>query len=470
MEESQIPQGSLISNRSAKLLVFHTIIDLALKGKFAHISDCHIGAWRDPKLRELNDFAFSKSLDICIERAVDFVIISGDIFDVGIPEMSSVRSAVRKLKELGDAGISAYVVYGSHDYSPTTVSFVDVLTAAGLFMNVGEFVQREVVDKTDPQKVRRKIALHPVIDGKTGASITGLPARRGGLEKSFYGQEIEPGMQSEDTFSIFVFHASVNELQSLNIPIEQSVSLSELPKGFSYYAGGHLHKRSEGKIGEAPVVYPGPLFGTTYADLELTSKGEGRGFAVIEFEGAKTTEIEYVDLPLPRIISKIFSADEKTSIQLQDEIENFVTKESLNVRNTIVLLKVRGALSSGKPSDIDWFRYRTTLFERGATVVNINRIALTTAEARKLALLGAASREEIESKLLEQHIGSALAPLAVVSGSEGVLRGTRLLRALKIERRENETRQTFEKRVWKEVTQILSIEEEENQSTLTPAS
>jgi DNA repair protein SbcD/Mre11 len=318
--------------------------------------------------------------------------------------------------------------------------------------------------------VRTKLVLQRVIDEKTGAIITGLPARRGGLEKSFYGQEIEGGVRLEGAYSIFVFHASVNELQSLNIPIEQSVSLSELPKGFSYYAGGHLHKRSEEKIGEAPVVYPGPLFGTTYADLELTSKGEHRGFAIVEFEDAKTTKIEYADLPLPKIISKTFSADEKASTRLQDEIENFVTKESLDVRDTIVLLKIRGALSSGRPSDIDWFRYRTMLFERGATVVNINRIALTTAEARKLALLGAASREEIELKLLEQHIGSALAPPALVTGSEGVLRGTRLLRALKIERGENETRQTFEKRVWKEATQILSIEDEENQSVLGPAS
>lgn len=435
-----------------------------MKGKFAHISDCHIGAWRDPKLRELNDAAFGKSLDICIKESVDFVVISGDIFDVGIPEMSSVRMAVRKLKELGDNGIAAYVVYGSHDYSPTTVSFVDVLTAAGLFQNVGEFVEQEETkegaEKGEAQKIRRELLLQPVVDEKTGARISGLPARRGGLEKSFYAQDIQSENAGE-SYSIFVFHASVNELQSLSIPIEQSVSLSELPKGFSYYAGGHLHKRSEGKIEDSPVVYPGPLFGTSYADLELTSKGEKRGFAMVEFDGAKTSGFKYVDLPLPRIISKTVSANEKTSNQLRDEIETFVTKDSLDVKDAIVLLKARGSLSAGKPSDIDWFHFRSALFERGASVVNINRIALSTAEAKRLALLGAASREEIESKLLEQHIAAAKTPLPELGSSEGVLKGSRLLRALKIERREDETRQTFEKRVWKEASQILAIEDDE---------
>jgi DNA repair protein SbcD/Mre11 len=432
-----------------------------LKGKFAHISDCHIGAWREPKLRELNDKAFETALDICIEKGVDFVIISGDIFDVGIPEMSSVRSAVRKLRDLGDAGIAVYVVYGSHDYSPTTVSFVDVLTAAGLFKNVGEFAEELVEQKSgeEPVKVKRKLLLQPLTDEKTGARIAGLPARRGGLEKSFYGQDIETG-SAVGTYSIFVFHASVNELQSLNIPIEQSVSLSELPKGFAYYAGGHLHKRSEAKIGESPVVYPGPLFGTTYADLELSAKGERRGFSIVEFEGESTSRIEFVDIPIPKIISKTFSANEKNSIQLDGEIQNFVTKGDLDVERTIVLLKVRGSLSSGKPSDIDWFHYRTMLFDRGALVVNINRIALTTVDAKRLAVLGAATREEIESKLMEQHVGSSKATSPALTSTQGISRGTRLLRALMIEKREDETKQTFEKRVWKEASQILELEQD----------
>jgi DNA repair exonuclease SbcCD nuclease subunit len=35
--------------------------------RFVHIADCHIGAWREPKLLELDDAAFGKAIDLCIE-------------------------------------------------------------------------------------------------------------------------------------------------------------------------------------------------------------------------------------------------------------------------------------------------------------------------------------------------------------------------------------------------------------------
>ena len=428
-----------------------------MKGKFAHISDCHIGAWREPILRELNDRAFGEAIDISVKNQVDFVIISGDIFDVGIPEMSSVRSAVRKLKQLVDNDIPVYVVYGSHDYSPTTVSVVDVLTSAGLFSNVGEFVQ---IDE-EKEKTKR-LGLKPIVDEKTKVLIAGLPARKGGLEKSFYA-ELKGGTNLSITagiYSIFVFHASVNELQSLNIPVEQNVSIEDLPTGFSYYAGGHLHKRTSGKLGESPVVYPGPLFGTRYSDLELSARGEKRGFAMVEFEDDKTTKLSFVDLEAPRMLAKTFSAEGRSSEYLNNEIKNFVSHDTLDVKNAIVLLKARGVLTSGKPSDIDWFSYKTLLLERGASVVTINKMGLLTKEAKRIELLGASTKEEIESKLLSEHISRFKPPskdLDPLSSLEGVRKATKLLGALKTEKREEETKPTFEKRVWKEGSEILDL-------------
>ena len=430
-----------------------------LRGKFAHISDCHIGAWREPHLRSLNDLAFSKAIDLCIKNDVDFVVISGDIFDIGIPEMSSVRLAVKKLRELSDHNIQAYVVYGSHDYSPTTVSIVEVLTSAGLFVNVGEF------EETRESSSRKgQIALKLVADEKTGVRLAGLPARRAGLEKSFYEELERTPVFEKDQYSVFVFHASISELQSLNIPVEQNISMQELPKGFHYYAGGHLHKRLAGKLDGSPVIYPGPLFGTSVTDLEISAKGEGRGFAVVEFDGNKTTKVDFVDLPTPKILSKTFSASEKSTEQVGKEISEFVSKDTLDVEGAIVLLRVKGVLSSGKPSGIDWFRYRTALLKRGALVVNINRMGLLTKESKRLALLGTMSKEEIESKLLQEHISSfkpQTKELAPLSFMEGVAKASKLLQALKTEKKEEETKQSFEKRVLKEASQALGVELEE---------
>ncbi len=429
-------------------------------GKFAHISDCHIGAWREPHLRNLNDLAFSKAIDLCINNDVDFVVISGDIFDIGIPEMSSVKSAVKKLRELADHRINTYVVYGSHDYSPTTVSMVEILTSAGLFTNVGEF------EESRDESSKKKIVLRSVEDKKTDVVLAGLPARRMGLEKSFY-EQLERKSSRQSKYSVFLFHASISELQSLNIPIEQNISMQELPKGFAYYAGGHLHKRLSGELDGSPVVYPGPLFGTSVTDLEVCAKGERRGFAIVEFDGIKTTKVDFVDLPTPKIFAKTFSATDKSSEQVAKEISEFVSKDSLHVVDSIVLLRVRGVLSSGKPSDIEWFRYRATLLKRGALVVNINRIGVVTKESKRVALLGTTDKGVIESKLIQEHVLSykpQSKELAFLSSNEGVLKAFALLHALKIEKKEEETKQSFEKRVLKEASQKLGVELEEDAS------
>ncbi len=71
-------------------------------------------------------------MDICVERAVDFIVVSGDLFDSNIPDMALANAAVKKIREITERDISFYVVYGSHDFSPTQTSIVDLIESAGL--------------------------------------------------------------------------------------------------------------------------------------------------------------------------------------------------------------------------------------------------------------------------------------------------------------------------------------------------
>ena len=95
--------------------------------KFAHFSDTHIGVFRDTVLKNLVLDAFNRAIDVCIESGVDFVIFSGDLFDANIPDLEKASEAVARLRELRDRGIGIYVVYGSHDFSPTQKSVIDLL-------------------------------------------------------------------------------------------------------------------------------------------------------------------------------------------------------------------------------------------------------------------------------------------------------------------------------------------------------
>ena len=133
--------------------------------KFAHIADCHIGSWKDPKLAELSTNAFAKAIDKCIEKEADFILLSGDLFNTALPSVDRLKVVVSKLRELKEIGIPFYFIAGSHDFSPSGKTILDVLEEAGLCKNV---VRGKVVDN--------KLKLNFIIDRKTGAKIT-IPAR-----------------------------------------------------------------------------------------------------------------------------------------------------------------------------------------------------------------------------------------------------------------------------------------------------
>ena len=107
--------------------------------KFAHITDCHLGSWRNPKLRDLNLQAFEKSILISIKEQVDFILITGDFFDVNIPQLAPVKRAVETLKCAKDSGIPIYMIYGSHDFNTANISMIDILHSAELFIKPTEF-------------------------------------------------------------------------------------------------------------------------------------------------------------------------------------------------------------------------------------------------------------------------------------------------------------------------------------------
>ena len=107
--------------------------------KFAHIADVHLGAWREPKLQELNLETFRKAIAICIDEKVGFVIIAGDLFDVAMPSVEILKEAVSELKRLKDSSIDCYVIAGSHDFSISGKTFLDVIEKAGLCRNISKF-------------------------------------------------------------------------------------------------------------------------------------------------------------------------------------------------------------------------------------------------------------------------------------------------------------------------------------------
>jgi hypothetical protein len=426
-------------------------------GRFAHLGDCHIGAWRDQKLKEINFDTFIKALDACIKEKVDFIIISGDLFDTTLPDLNLVGKAVDKIKEVKDTGIEVYLIYGSHDFAPNSTSMIDILNKTGLF--------RKVVEA---ETNNERIKLNFVIDPKTKAKITGLSGRTLGLDKKYFQMLDLEKLENEKGFRIFVFHNSIVELRSPYASYSEGIPISCFPKHLDYYAGGHVHERIRYEFKDYGLFeFPGCLFGSSFTDLEITAKGEKRGFLIVDFE-EKVTEVKFVEIKLTETLLKEVTATKKTAKQVYETLIKIANEA--DVKGKIALLKVTGELLSGKPSDINFNEIKQILYARGAIVASINHYGVSTEEKSNSGQVQGANRREIEEKILYDMVNSfkidpsikgslKLKLEKILTSENGMKLSTDLLDSLKLEKQEGESKRDFEARVLKNTMHLLDLEE-----------
>ncbi|MBT6995169.1 exonuclease SbcCD subunit D [Candidatus Woesearchaeota archaeon] len=389
--------------------------------KFAHLADCHIGGWSELKLKELGMKVFSKSIDICIERKVDFVLIAGDLFNTALPSIDLIKEVTLDLKKLKDSRIPCYIVAGSHDYSPSGKTMLDVFENAGLVKNVTQFEENN---------------LKFITDEKTGVKLTGIFGKAGGLEKSYYESLNREYLENEKSKKIFMFHTTLTEFKPEHLAMVSSEPVAILPKGFDYYAGGHPHFIfNEVKEPYGRIAYPGALFPNNFFELEKFKHG---GFFINEYD-ENFVKSEYVDVKLKDTISYTISLDGKDSHDVIDFVVDKIDKNE--ILGKILLIRMKGILNSGKLSDID-FRKLNEEFS-GAFVVLRNSSKLKIKEFEELDV------KEGSVEVIEEKIISEVDESDLIKGLFDVLNDEKL---------DGEKNLDFEMRVVKNTFEVLEID------------
>ncbi len=414
--------------------------------RFAHISDCHLGAWRDKTLRKLNLDAFMRTMDECVRRKVDFILICGDLFDKNIPDLDIVEQAASKMREVKTSGIEIYVIYGSHDYSPVATSIIDVLNSAGLFTKIMD---------VDGEYANDKISLNFIEDKKTGAKIAGLSGRRSSIERRYYEMLDRDKLEREQGFKIFAFHIGVNELMRGSLRTEGCVPLSFFPMGFDYYAGGHIHSRIEkNEKGYGLFVYAGATFGWNYNDLENTANGEVRGFYVVDF-GDKIENVEFIEIQQNTVNIFEVDADNKNAEDVKNELEKIAGENKF--KDSIALIRIKGTLSTGKQSDVDIQPARDMIYSKGAVNVFINRNALVSKEFDEIKVRHD-DRDTIEERIFREHAGSCAAySMKPLTGEECITTSKAMLSSLREEKKDNETKNDYTERMVSKAANVLKV-------------
>lgn len=398
--------------------------------KYAHMADCHLGGWADPKMRYLNNESFIRSMDKCIEENVDFILIAGDLFNSSIPAIDSLKIAVQKLREVKDKGIAVYIIPGSHDFSPTGKTMIDVLCEADLCLNVA------------PKDMQNNLKLKFTVDKKTGAKITGMLGKRGMLEKTYYEALDYKEIEQELGYKIFMFHTALTELKPKELDKMDSASISLLPKGFDYYAGGHVHIIKESKFEEyKQVVYPGPICPNNFKEMEDLGCG---GFIIVEND-----ETRYIPILIYETQRIGINCDDKSIESLKQEIIEEINNKELNEK--IILIRIEGKLLSGNQSDIDFKEIFKIIYDKGAYLIMKNTFAIISPEMEEMEV-NAKPSDEIELEIIKKHIGQ-IKIIGDAAKEEDLTKN--LMKVLETEKQEGEKVYDFEARIIEEIDKVM---------------
>ena len=412
---------------------------------FAHLSDVHIGAFRQPVLQNLVVDAFNKAMDLCLQKRVDFIIISGDLFDSNIPDMGLLNSAVKKMAEVKEKGVPFYVIYGSHDFSPTQTSIIDILQSANLFTKVTE-------GKMEEGKLRLKFTT----DERTNVKLCGISGRRRGIEKEYYEMLDRQSLEREKGFKIFVLHGALSEYKPEHLVEAESMPVSNLPKGFAYYACGHLHEKLLNRERRFNVAYPGTLFGTDFTDMERSAKGQERGFFIVNFSDT-VENIEFVPISICGYDLREYNANGKNSVRVQKDLSEIV--QNIEPGGKIVLLKAAGEMSGGKTSDIEFQQFKRLLKLKGALEVLFNYHKLSSKEYTSVKV-ASEDIHEIEERLFKENIETVRVSDPKLKAQSGIKLSKDVLRVLEQGKLENEGKATHESRVVGDSIEALGIRED----------
>jgi len=415
--------------------------------KFAHLSDVHLGFQKHESLQKIEQQVFEKILDECITRKVDFILIPGDLFHVNIPEMRVQKFAFAKFRAVHDAGIPIYVVYGSHDFSPVSNSVIDLLAEVGYITKVTDATSHE-----DGQ-----ISLKCLIDPKTGAKITGLSGLKVGKDREWYEKLDRESLEAESGFKIFLFHGGISDMKTDSGMDGDQMPLSLLPKGLSYYAGGHMHKFNHQSFdGYSNVVYPGTPFAGYHADLEDNANGEKRGFVLVEFEDT-VKSVDFVEIENTEYEIIDVDANNRKAESVNQELSEKTAE--IDAANKVVIIKIQGELMSGKTADVDVSIIRDKLNDAGSLVVNISKNQLKSKEYSITEAKGS-NKEEIEINVFSENIGQLKFDYPELLEESGIKLATKLLQELGQSKLENEKNNEYVPRIRNNAFALLGLDDD----------
>jgi DNA repair protein SbcD/Mre11 len=302
--------------------------------RIAHISDTHLGYTRYAKLhaetgrnqREVDvQEAYARAVDAILERDVDLVIHSGDVFDSVRPATHVIIGFLKQTARItARADIPYLVIAGNHETPRlrTTTAALEYANLVNAYSAHGFELDYEPIDVGDAL-----VGVTLVPHGAVGTTGAVTPER-------------------DADINILVTHGLVPNLEAR----QHEMGEANLPSGmlegaFDYIALGHYHAFHEHKPNS---YYAGATERFSFGEVESVP-----GFAIVEFGGGGVS-VEHVPVEArPMIDLPFIRARELDAAELTEEIRARV--EGADLDGAVVRLRaydVKRGVASGVDRDL----------------------------------------------------------------------------------------------------------------------
>ncbi|MCY0860430.1 MAG: DNA double-strand break repair protein Mre11 [Sulfolobaceae archaeon] len=202
-----------------------------------HISDTHLGKRQynlDSREKDIYD-AFQQLIEVAINEHVDAVIHTGDLFDVSDPPVRVIHEAYKYLKKLKEKNIPFISIPGDHDTPKRK----------------GNIYPQFLLYELDLVKLLLD-PLKPYVMNKGDVSLNIFGFRHFPNLAKDELLKLLNSLKTQPNRNIIMLHQGFKEV----LPYEGAwqLSFANLPKGFNYYACGHIHTRYMHKNNDGSVV------------------------------------------------------------------------------------------------------------------------------------------------------------------------------------------------------------------------
>jgi len=292
------------------------------KVRFIHTADLHLdtpfkGLSRmnsdlSKRLKDATFRSFRNIVDLCSERKVDFLIISGDIFDSENKSLAAQLRFTRELKPLSGKGIPAYFICGNHD---PLKSWMDTIDLPG---NVFRFGSSGGQFYTFSKA------------GAAIADIYGISFSEKAITRNLAAEfKLAP---DPAPVSIAVLHGTIGSPG----PHENYAPFTRedvANKGFDYWAMGHIHKKRIVSASNPAILYPGNPQGRDFGET-----GE-KGCFLVEISEGHVPAVEFIPTQIIRFENLEIDMSAVSKIEaLRDKIKEALEKsENYNEKVDYIL-------------------------------------------------------------------------------------------------------------------------------------